>query len=66
MLTLVSSISAVVRRIPAIVLVVSLLITGVLGYYIQFQVLAEGNEGFAPEAVELDAFGEDDHLAGGP
>lgn len=64
MLTLVSSISAVVRRIPAIVLVVSLLITGVLGYYIQFQVLAEGNEGFAPEAVELDAFGEIGELFG--
>ncbi len=64
MLTLVSSISAIVRRIPAIVLVVSLLITGVLGYYIQFQVLAEGNEGFAPEAVELDAFGEISELFG--
>ncbi|NND84733.1 MAG: MMPL family transporter, partial [Acidimicrobiia bacterium] len=64
MLTLVSSLSGLVRRIPVVVIVTSLLITGVLGYFIQFQVLAEGNEGFAPEAPELDAFSEIGDLFG--
>jgi predicted RND superfamily exporter protein len=64
MLTLVSFLSGLVRRIPIVVIVFSLALTGVLGYYIQDQVLAEGNEGFAPEAPELDAFGEIGDLFG--
>lgn len=64
MLTLVSFLSGLVRRIPVVVIAFSLLLTGVLGYYIQFQVLAEGNEGFAPEAPELDALTEIGDLFG--
>ena len=64
MLTLVSFLSGFVRRLPVLVIALALLLTGVLGYFIQFQVLAEGNEGFAPEAPELDAFGEIGDLFG--
>lgn len=58
MLTLVSLLSKFVRKAPIVVIVVAIALTGAFGYFIQFMELAEGNEGFAPEAVELDALSE--------
>ncbi len=64
MLRFVNVLSAAVRRFPWLTIVVVLAIFGVLGYFTGQQVIAEGNEGFAPDAPELDASNEIGELFG--
>lgn len=55
MKAIVSALAAVTRRIPWLVVVVSLVLTGVLGSFASQVEIASGNEGFAPEGDEIAA-----------
>ncbi len=66
MKAIVSGLAAVARRAPVIVIIVTLALTGVFGYFAGQVEIASGNEGFAPEGDEIsaseriaDKFGED-------
>jgi predicted RND superfamily exporter protein len=49
----VNLVSGMVRRSPWGVLVGAILLTAVIGYFIQFQETASGNEGFSPDSEEF-------------
>lgn len=55
MLRIVNTLSKVVRKAPVVVIVLILLLTGVLGYFVPQAELADDQEGFAPDAPELTA-----------
>ena len=55
MKTVVNTLAAAVRRSPWIVVIVSLIVTAVLGSFAGQVEIAQGNEGFAPEGVEISA-----------
>lgn len=50
-----SALAALARRVPWVVIVLTLVITGVLGSFAGSIEIAQGNEGFAPEATEISA-----------
>lgn len=64
MLTFVTLLSRFVRKAPVLVIVVAMALTGTFGYFVQFASMAEGNEAFAPDALELDALREIGDLFG--
>jgi len=53
--SIVSLLAGIARRAPWAVIIVALLLTGVFGYLATDAVVATGNEGFAPEAPEIEA-----------
>ena len=55
MKAIVSALAAFSRRMPWVVIVLTLALTGVLGSFAGQVVIAEGNEGFAPESPEIAA-----------
>lgn len=55
MKSVVSGLALVARRAPWAVVVVTLLLTGIFGYYAGQIEIASGNEGFAPEGAEISA-----------
>ncbi len=55
MRTVVSALAAFARRSPWVVVALSLVLTGVLGSFAGQVEVASGNEGFAPEGVEISA-----------
>ena len=55
MKSIVSLLAGIARRAPWAVIIVALLLTGVFGYLATDAVVATGNEGFAPEAPEIEA-----------
>ncbi len=55
MLRIVNTLANSVRKAPVLVIVAVLLLTGVLGYFVPQAELADGQEGFAPDAPELTA-----------
>jgi predicted RND superfamily exporter protein len=64
--SIVNALAALVRRVPWIVVILSIVLTGVFGYFSSQIVVASGNEGFAPEGAEItaseaitDKFGEE-------
>lgn len=66
MKTLVNALAAATLRVPWVVVAASLVITAVLGSFAGQVEIAQGNEGFAPEGVEIsaqerisDRFGDD-------
>lgn len=66
MRTVVSFLAAAARKVPWLVVAVSLVLTAVLGSFAGQVEIASGNEGFAPEGVEIsaqerinDKFGDD-------
>lgn len=52
---IVNSLSALARRIPVVIVIVTLALSGVLGFLGTQIDLATGNEGFAPEGEEISA-----------
>lgn len=50
-----SALAAFARRMPWVVIVLTLVLTGVLGSFAGSIEIAQGNEGFAPEANEISA-----------
>ena len=64
MLHFVNLLAGAVRRFPWPTIVVVLVVFGILGGFTSQQVIAEGNEGFAPDAPELDATNEIGELFG--
>lgn len=50
-----SALAAFARRMPWVVIVLTLVLAGVLGSFSSQIEIASGNEGFAPEAVEISA-----------
>lgn len=66
MKTIVGALATLARRFAWPVIIVSVLLTGVFGYFAGQVVMATGNEGFAPQGAEIEAstrigekFGED-------
>ena len=66
MRTVVNALAAMTRRAPLLVVVASLVVTAALGSFAGQVEIAQGNEGFAPEGVEIsaaeriaDKFGDD-------
>lgn len=66
MKSVVSALAAFARKVPWAVVALTVVLTGVLGYFSSDIEIAQGNEGFAPEGVEISAqerigeeFGED-------
>ncbi len=55
MRTVVNALAAITRRAPLVVVVASLVVTAVLGFFAGRVEIAQGNEGFAPEGVEISA-----------
>ena len=55
MKAIVSALAAFARRMPWVVIVLTLVLTGVLGSFAGQVEIAQGNEGFAPEGVEISA-----------
>ena len=55
MKAIVSGLAAVARRMPWVVIVVVLLLTGAFGSFAGQVEIASGNEGFAPESAEISA-----------
>lgn len=55
MKAIVSALAAYARRLPWVVIVTTLALTGVLGSFAGQVEVASGNEGFAPESVEISA-----------
>ena len=55
MKAIVRALAGAVRRVPWVVIVVALVITAVLGSFAGQVEIASGNEGFAPESVEISA-----------
>lgn len=55
MKTIVSALASVARRAPWAVVAATLASTGVFGYFAAEVVVVSGNEGFAPEAAEIEA-----------
>lgn len=55
MKALMSGLASVSRRAPWLVVMVSLVLTAVLGYFAGQVEVAGGNEGFAPEGAEIEA-----------
>lgn len=64
MLRFVNLLSGAVRRFPWPTIVAVIVISAVLGAFTSQQVIADGNEGFAPDAPELDASNEIGDLFG--
>ena len=64
MLHFVNLLAGAVRRLPWTTIVVVLIVSGILGGFTSQQVIADGNEGFAPDAPELDASNEIGELFG--
>jgi len=52
---IVTGLAAAARRLPWVVIVVSLVLTAVLGSFAGQVEIASGNEGFAPESIEISA-----------
>lgn len=65
MKAIVTAFAAAARRAPWIVIVVSLILTGVFGYYSGQVEIASGNEGFAPDSAEITAQERIGELFGG-
>ena len=55
MKAIVTALAGAARRLPWVVIVVSLVLTAVLGSFAGQVEIASGNEGFAPESVEISA-----------
>ncbi len=55
MKAIVNALSAMARRAPWAVIIVALVLTGVFGSFARSVTVATGNEGFAPDAPEIDA-----------
>ncbi|HEX6300953.1 MAG TPA: MMPL family transporter [Acidimicrobiia bacterium] len=55
MKAIVSGLAAFARRMPWVVIVVTVVLTGVLGSFAGQVEIASGNEGFAPESAEISA-----------
>ncbi|HZD22247.1 MAG TPA: hypothetical protein VE569_02425, partial [Acidimicrobiia bacterium] len=55
MKAIVSALAVFARRVPWVVVVVTLILTGVLGFFSTQIEIASGNEGFAPDAKEISA-----------
>ena len=55
MLTVVKALAAAARKAPWVVVAASLIVTAVLGSFAGQVEVAQGNEGFAPEGVEISA-----------
>ena len=55
MKAIVTALAAAARRFPWVVIVVTLVLTAVLGSFAGQVEIASGNEGFAPESVEISA-----------
>ncbi len=55
MKSIVSGMAAMARRVPWVVIVVTIGLTGGLGFFAGQATVASGNEGFAPESLEIAA-----------
>ena len=55
MRTVVNALAAMTRKVPWLVVVASLVVTAALGSFAGQVEIAQGNEGFAPEGVEISA-----------
>lgn len=64
MKAIVRGFAAAVRRFPAVIVVVTLVVAGVLGSFASQVVIATGNEGFSPDNAEIAALEQISELFG--